>query len=222
MNYKLYWKYFKYILEHKKNVFLECIDTSKELRGRYKLAILIHAFTHDLSKFSSKEFKAYAINFYGEKDCIRCSSYMECNYNQIGLGKGKFAKECSDYDYKEFNEAWKHHYKNNKHHWNYWIGQDMPYKYTIQMICDWRGMSIKFGDTAQEFYLRNYKKMDLSWRTRMDIELILNLNISEFYNYGHTLEQFAGMYDKETYNNYFGFIQDKYNVDSYELFKNII
>lgn len=52
---KMYWNYFKYVLEHKKNVFIEC----------WKEGLYIHAFTHDLSKFSILEFKSYAKKFYG-------------------------------------------------------------------------------------------------------------------------------------------------------------
>lgn len=160
-----YWKYFKYVLEHKKNVFIEC----------WKEGLYIHAFTHDLSKFSLKEFKAYAINFYGEKNCKRCSYYTNCNYNQIGLGSGNWAKECNDYNYEDFNKAWEHHYKHNKHHWNYWVGREIPTKYIKQMICDWKAMSRKFGDTAQEFYCKNYNKIKLEHNSRIDLEFELGL-----------------------------------------------
>lgn len=206
----MYIENLKYILEHKKNVFIECIKLSKELKGKNKLNIIIHAFTHDLSKLSFKEFKPYTMKFFGGKHLSR--QFLEL----MSLEDKCISQEEVN---ENFNIAWEHHYKNNKHHWNYWIGQDMPYKYIIQMICDWKGMSRKFGDTAQEFYLKNYKKMDLSWRTRMDIELILNLNLSDAYNYGHTMEQFAKMYDKETYDIHFGFTKDKYGIDSYELLK---
>lgn len=194
-----YWKYFKYIMEHKKNVFIEC----------WKEGLYLHAFTHNLSKFSPSEFIAYARYFYGDKE-----KYKE-----------------------QFDLAWEHHFMNNKHHWEYWCydleeywmgsikleycklktPNDMPYKYIKQMICDWKGMSRKFGDTAQEFYLKNYNKMELSDKTRLTIELELGINDSPIHNYGHTLKQFADMYDKETYDSYFGFIKEKYRIDSYEL-----
>lgn len=50
MSLKIYWKYLKYVLEHKKNVFIECWH-----KGLY-----IHAVTHDLSKFMPSEFFPYA------------------------------------------------------------------------------------------------------------------------------------------------------------------
>ena len=47
-------KYFLYICEHKKNVFIEC----------WKSGLYIHAFTHDLSKFLPSEFFYYADMFF--------------------------------------------------------------------------------------------------------------------------------------------------------------
>lgn len=55
---KCYIKYLKYILEHKKNVFIEC----------WSKKMYLHAFTHDLSKFHPKEFFAYAKYFYLDKE----------------------------------------------------------------------------------------------------------------------------------------------------------
>ena len=193
---KKYWEYFKYVMEHKKNVFIEC----------WKEGMYIHALTHDLSKLSPKEFGYYSRKFYGDYPSMD-------EVNDINI-KTKEEVEL------EFNLAWKHHYKHNKHHWNYWIGREIPEKYIKQMICDWKAMARKFGDTAEEFYLKNYKKMNLSWNTRMYIELALDLNFSEAHGYGHTMEKFAEMYDKETYDNYFGWIRERYGIDTYEMLKN--
>lgn len=206
-----YIKYLLYVLEHKKNVFIEC----------WKEGLYLHAFTHDLSKFLPSEFIPYAEHFYGERDCRKCNNYLHCDYNQIGLGHSIWAKECRDYKYNKFNQAWKLHYKRNKHHPEHWIGRNMPIKYIKQMVCDLKGMSRKFGDTAQAYYLKNYDKWDMTWRTRMNLEWELNLNDSELHNYGHTLKQFADMYDEDTYNNYFGYIKDIYGIDSYKLLKRL-
>ena len=54
---KPYWRYLKYLLKHKKNVFSIC----------WKKKMYIHAFTHDLSKFLPSEFIPYAQYFYGDK-----------------------------------------------------------------------------------------------------------------------------------------------------------
>ena len=163
---KEYWEYFKYVMVHKKNVFIEC----------WKEGLYLHAFTHDLSKFLPTEFKAYAINFYAEKDCKRCDRYFHCDlYKIITLGSGEYAKECADYNYEDFNEAWKHHYRHNKHHWNYWIGKEIPEKYIKQMICDWKAMSRKFGGTVQEFYMKNHDTIEINHNSRVLLEFNLGL-----------------------------------------------
>ena len=128
MKIKPYWDYLKYLLNHKKNVFIECWN-----EGLY-----LHAFTHDLSKFLPCEFIPYARYFYIDKE-----KYED-----------------------DFEKAWIHHYRYNKHHWNYWgycwvntrdfnfrIKMDNPAemkdKYIRQMICDWKAMSRKFGNIVQ-------------------------------------------------------------------------
>lgn len=127
-----YWTYLKYILEHKLNVFRTCWN-----RGLY-----LHAFTHDLSKFSPKEFFAYANYFYKDKDMYQ----------------------------KDFNKAWEHHYTHNPHHWQYWVyngkPMDMPQVYVEQMIADWEAMAIKFGGNATDFYLSKYKEIKITPETK--------------------------------------------------------
>ena len=80
---------------------------------------------HDDSKFSEEEFEPYAQHFYGDK-------------------KNDF----------EFEEAWKHHWMNNEHHPEFWLGEDMPYIYILEMLCDWGSFSIASGNMKElsEFY----------------------------------------------------------------------
>ena len=203
----MYIKYLKYVLEHKKNVFIECMKLAMQHHGKIKRQLIIHAFTHDLSKFLPCEFIPYARKFYGD--------YPSITDHRFGQYTGKF-KEDIEID---FDKAWEHHYKNNKHHWNYWIGKNMPYNYIMQMIADWKGMARKFGDTEQEYYLKHYHEFDMTYQTRLDVEMDLNINESPYHNYGHTLEDFANMYDEETYNNNFGWLKDKYKIDTYNLLK---
>ena len=167
---KKYINYLKYILEHKKNVFIEC----------WKEGLYFHAFTHDLSKLLPCEFIPYAEWFYGHHGVK-----LEKNYNQEQLNNGmsnlsRNYLECKN----NFNKAWEHHYENNPHHWNYWIDNngvvlDMPIKHIKQMICDWKGMSRKFGDTPQSFYKNNRYKINLSTKTRCNVEYILGFIDSE-------------------------------------------
>jgi len=210
MKIKQYYNYLKYILEHKKNVFKTC----------WKRKLYLHAITHDLSKFSPQEFIPYAEWFYGYYGVK-----LEKDYNHEQLNNGM---SCVSNNYLEcksnFNKAWEHHYKNNPHHWNYWLDdkgvpQSIPNQYLGQMIADWEAMGLKFGDTAQAYYLNNYRKIKLEYDTRLWLEYILGINNSLANNYGHTLGEFTCMWDENEYNRYFGFIKDKYGVDSYELLR---
>jgi len=211
----MYYKYFKYILEHKKNVFIECMKIAFEHQGKIRLQLIVHAFTHDMSKFLLCEFIPYAKYFYGNEGVE-----LEKHWNYEALNNGH---SCLSGNYlkckNKFNKAWEHHYKNNKHHEDYWKGKAMPYLYIMQLIADWKGMSRKFGDTAQEYYLKHYHDFNMTYNTRLNLEFNLDLNDSPAHNYGHTLEEFANMYNEQTYNNYFEYIKEKYNVDSYSLLK---
>lgn len=147
-----YWKYFKYIIEHKKNVFIEAMK-----EGMY-----IHAFTHDLSKFLPSEFFPYA-RFFFKKD--RTNNYKQSDEKDIDFLKG-----------------WIFHQKRNKHHWNYWVSVTrkdeiipipMPKKYIKQMIVDWRAMSRKFGSSPKEYYEFNKSKFILHDETIFLIEQFL-------------------------------------------------
>jgi hypothetical protein len=144
---KIYWNYFKYIVEHKKNVFIECL----------KMGMFLHALTHDVSKFLPSEFIPYSIKFFS----------------------GDYAYKYFEVE-RKFSEAWLHHQHRNRHHWNYWVDPisgpiPMPNKYIRQMIADWRGMSRKFGDSAESYYEKNKHKMKLHPKTVETLELILSI-----------------------------------------------
>ena len=136
----MYWKYFKYIVEHKINVGIECFK-----EHRY-----VHMLTHDMSKFRPSEFFPYA-RFFMLKN--RTKEY-----------------KTFDEDNKDFQKGWCLHQKRNKHHWNYWVSVTrkeeiilipMPMTSVIHMVCDWKGMSRKFGGTANKYYMKNKDNMIL-------------------------------------------------------------
>ena len=93
---------------------------------------------HDLSKYSPEEFKPYRRWFYPTKHEAR--------------KKAKYASA--------FEKAWRHHYENNPHHWEYWDGKQAGHDYDpffqwlcyVEMVLDWTAMSYKFGGTALEYY----------------------------------------------------------------------
>jgi hypothetical protein len=142
-----------YILQHKWYVLIEC----------WKEGLYWQGIIHDMSKFSRAEFPAYAKNFFS-------------SLNEQAKTKGDIQKV--------FSYAWLHHQHHNKHHWNYWVVNQytkeavpIPEKYILEMICDWRAMSRKFGDTAQEFFEKNYYRMVLHPETFTRIEQILEVHI---------------------------------------------
>ncbi|MCF8002324.1 MAG: DUF5662 family protein [Halanaerobiales bacterium] len=120
----------------------------------FKVAIkkghYLHALTHDISKFSGSEFWAYAAYFYKDKEKYK----------------------------HQFEMAWRHHYFNNKHHWQHWIDREgkpieIPDQYIEQMIIDWEAMGLKFGGTAKKYYLNNKDKIKLAPKTRINLEIKL-------------------------------------------------
>ncbi len=105
---------------------------------------------HDESKFSEEEFEPYAQKWFGD---------------------GKKTRE--------YELAWEHHYMNNEHHPEYWDGEDMPYIYILEMICDWGSFSIASGDMKElsDFYYNKAKadpEKNLSDATKEIIEDILS------------------------------------------------
>ncbi len=143
----------KYIIEHKERVF----QFAEWLRGQLPELfenIDLDLFNemiaeHDNSKFSEEEFEPYAQKWFGDK------------------------KKTLEYE-----EAWKHHWMNNEHHPEFWLGEDMPYIYILEMICDWGSFSIASGDFKElsNFYYtkaKDDKEKNLSENTKIIIEEIL-------------------------------------------------
>lgn len=125
------------------------------------LATMVYLGHHDRSKYDAEEYNAYDEYFNGPK-------------------KTKEVKE-------DFNYAWLHHIHNNPHHWQYWvlinddaeegiIALDIPYRYVIEMICDWWSFSFKTGNLYEIFgwYKTHKDRMILSDHTRELVEEILN------------------------------------------------
>ncbi len=144
-----YFKYFKYVLEHKWFVLIEC----------WREGLYWQGITHDLSKFSLPEFSAYAWIFFAT--------------STEKAGKEKIIK-------RDFSYAWLRHQHKNKHHWGYWVVDQhkkealpIPEKYVMEMICDWRAMARKFGDTTQEYFQKNSHKIVLHPETLKCIRLNL-------------------------------------------------
>ena len=100
-----------------------------------KLGLYRAMITHDLSKFSPAEFSAYAMKF---KSSVN-SKIIDDN----------------------FDRAWEHHKKWNRHHWQHWGGKPMPDRYVKEMIADWEAMGRVFGGCAFDYFVKNQYKMNL-------------------------------------------------------------
>lgn len=148
MKLKNIFKHFFVISRHRWIVFKLCA----------KAGIFWRGILHDLSKYSPIEF------FEGVK-------YFKGTYSPI--------IECK----KEngYSKAWLHHKGRNKHHTEYWIDLNapektpiMPYKYTVEMLCDklaagiiYQGKNwnkeypIRYWEKEREKILINKKMEDL-------------------------------------------------------------
>ena len=68
---------------------------------------------------------------------------------------------------------------NNEHHPEHWYGEDMPYVYILEMICDWGSFSIEKKDFQEliDYYYNEAKddeEKNLSDGTKEIIEDILD------------------------------------------------
>jgi len=157
----MYIKYLKYVMRHKRYVMLEC----------FKRCLFIQGLIHDMSKFMPIEFVSYAQFF--------CSKGQPENRGFTVQSGNDSLKES------RMERGWLHHIHLNKHHWNYWVSVepggklqifDMPYRYIVEMVCDWEGASKALrgkAASAKEWYESEGKKLILSSRTRRVVERLL-------------------------------------------------
>lgn len=125
-----------------------------------KEGLIWRGLAHDFSKLLPFEFFAYANKFYGEKP--------------LSVETGRW-----------WQYAWLHHQHGNKHHWNYWVVDQinkkalpMPRKYVLEMLCDWRAMANKFNCAPKDNYLRRKNMIILHPDTRAFIEESLGVTSS--------------------------------------------
>lgn len=152
MNLKPYLDYFKYVCEHKKNVFIECM----------KDGLFLRAFTHDLSKFRPSEFIPYARYFYIDK-----KRYQEA------FDKAWELHYKRNKHHPEYAKTVLICIPGSKPYERY---EDMALNDIREMICDLKAMSRKFGGSAQEYYLKNYHEFDMSLGTRRTLDYLLGLS----------------------------------------------
>lgn len=141
-----------YINEHILNVKKAFDVYNKVLCEHFSIdsnKLLKNILVHDASKFSKIEFEGYRQYFYPVKNDKR--------------------------DENKFNIAWKHHYTNNPHHPEYWMGKDMDDIYIVEMLLDWEAMSIKFKSNTYDYYIKERDKKNLSENTKNKIDKIIEI-----------------------------------------------
>ena len=133
-------EYFDYICEHKRNVMkaynvlMKNNPFDEVEKPMIDKVLKNRVLNHDLSKFSPEQFKPYRKHFYPNN---------------------KDEEESNG-----FEEAWKYHYNNERHHPERYNGEEnMRSLDVLEMCLDWYAMSLKFGDNTLEYY--NNKKDEL-------------------------------------------------------------
>lgn len=133
-------KHFKLISKHRWLVFKFSIKAGIPYRG----------FIHDLSKYGPTEFIESAKYYVGYKSPIQVARVE-----------------------RQFSKAWLHHKGHNKHHEEYWYDFNapvkapiIPYKYTIEMICDNLSANVvyngkDYNDSCPLKYWREVKNKEL-------------------------------------------------------------
>lgn len=126
--------HFNLVNRHRFKVFKLCCKAGIPFRG----------LVHDLSKYSPTEF-------------FESAKYYNGGYSPISNSK----KENG------YSNAWLHHKGRNKHHHEYWYDYAapektsvMPYKYTVEMICDTlaAGMTYQKENWTKDYQLNYYLK----------------------------------------------------------------
>lgn len=155
-------QYNEYLVDHIDNVKKAydwlCINLPDVIPVDIKDKIDVAIYNHDNSKYSEEEYEAYADYFYGTK-----------------------SKAVED----AFNQAWNHHQKNNKHHWQYWVllkdtgkvvAMEMPVEYVYEMFCDHWSFSWKKDNLTEikTWYDKEKSHMILHKNTKKLYETILD------------------------------------------------
>ena len=120
------------------------------------------AIIHDWTKFLPCEWFPYVQRFYGAASPQR--------------------NRTDD----AFDQAWNHHQKSNRHHWQYWViitdrdtsrlqALSIPPRYAREMVADWIGAGRAQGkpDVAA-WYAANAAKMVLHDHTRALVEQLIS------------------------------------------------
>jgi hypothetical protein len=146
-------RYLSYVLRHKWHVY--------RAGRRFGLGRW-HLITHDLSKFSRAEWGPYVRKFGGPT-----------------TPRDKTGAYDPNAQGEEFKAAWRHHWQNNPHHWEYWAEGflnpvPMHEIYAREMVADWIGAGKAQGKPdVKSWYAANGGRMCLHPETRKQVEYLL-------------------------------------------------
>lgn len=129
-------RHIKTIRKHRKYVREMC----------FKMGIPWLGLIHDLSKYSHKE--------------MSIAKYANGTRSPHAIARDELG----------YSPSWLHHYHKNKHHWQYWLDMEdwpnkvipikMPYKYVIEMFCDFVGAGKAYSqdkwteDTPWDYWMK--------------------------------------------------------------------
>ena len=136
-------------------------------RNCFKAGLIWQGLTHDLSKYSAKEFWA-GVKYY----------------------QGTRSPQAREREVLGYSAAWLHHKGRNKHHFEYWtdvnpagetVFVEMPPKYLAEMVCDriaaskvYKGKSYTV-DCPLNYYLSRKDKLAMHPETGKKLEYFLTL-----------------------------------------------
>ena len=146
----------------------------------FKVGLYWQGLTHDLSKYSFKEFFISAKNY-----------------------SGKFSPINNERAKKGYSEVWLHHKGRNKHHPEYWLDVDksktkfgplvMPKRYLVEMLLDRIAAATVYNKKSYnksmpyEYLLRTKHNCPMHEKTLNELEHLLimyqNVDEKEFFKY---------------------------------------
>lgn len=163
-------QYLAYIDNHRSNVRnafrkhgrLICLCLSLVNFAYFKLKNRVNE--HDISKYEEAEFLPYRKRFFPAEGDV------------VGV--------------LDFAIAWKHHYLNNSHHWEYWLKNGKPEEMDkiaiAEMLLDWEAMGVYKKNSPLDFYNANKARMLLGKQTRQLVEFTLK-KLQETNDFPYTI-----------------------------------
>lgn len=137
------------------------IASVQELMGNIVDNLRRRAFVHDASKFEEDEFKGY----------------MRFEQMPEGLEYGSDEYKTAMQAVMENNNCFDLHSKRNTHHPEYHENvQEMPFLDLIEMVCDWGGAHVAYGNTGEwhDSVEKNIERYDFSDEQKWLIRQVAN------------------------------------------------